>query len=343
VRRRPTLIVALAAAVVTFTVGAALIPRPPALSEQTSGDPALVERVRELVAESPGVRDRLSVAVIDGDGTTTAHFGATDATEYEIGSVTKTVTGSLLADAIERGEVEATTPLDELLDVGTGPVASVTLEQLATQSSGLPRLAGGAGTLLKSIVAQYRASDPYGATVEELERQAREVELGDPGFLYSNFGFALLGQALAAAAGTDYGSLAADDSYAPDSVDDLRDDAPTGFTASGRPAGAWTLGADSPAGSVRSTTADLERYLRAQLDGSAPGAAATGPRAPVGEGEEIGYAWFTTEDGVTWHNGGTGGFTSWIGFDRESGRAVIVLNGTTTTVDDLGFALMEED
>lgn len=348
-RTRTILVAAVAAALATAVIGAAAIPRPPSLSTQTSGDDALIAEVRALIADRPGVRDRLSVAVIDGAEVRTATFGATEATEYEIGSVTKTVTASLLADAIERGEVTADTALGDLLDLGDSPAASVTLEELATQSSGLPRLPVSVGSVLSSIVANYRASDPYGSTLAELEADARGAKVGEKEFLYSNLGFALLGQALASAAGTDYPRLAEDrvfaplgmdDSYVPTSPAELRADAPTGYTAGGRAADAWTLGADAPAGSARSTLADMVAYVTAQRDGTAPGVAATEPVAPAGESGEIGFAWITTE-GVTWHNGATGGFTSWVGFDRESGRAVVVLNDTAAGVDDLGFALME--
>nr|WP_246376665.1 serine hydrolase domain-containing protein [Conyzicola lurida] len=299
----------------------------------------------------PGVRDRVSVAVIDGDDVREAHFGATNTTEYEIGSVTKTITAALLADAIDRGEVAADTPLGDLLELGSSPAASITLAELATQSSGLPRLAFGPAEFVSTLVTQYTASDPYGATVDELVAGARDADLGEKEYLYSNFGFALLGQALAVAANNDYPTLARervfeplgmDDTFAPTSTDDLSDDAATGYTASGRESDAWTLGADAPAGSVRSTLADMAVYARANLDETAPGVEATEPVAPAGEGSEIGYAWHTT-DGVTWHNGMTGGFASWVGFDRDTGRAVVVLNNTAASVDELGFALMEED
>ncbi|WP_165069639.1 serine hydrolase domain-containing protein [Marisediminicola senii] len=350
-RPRRVLLAAIAAGLVTALLGAAAIPRPPSLSADVSGDDELIDTVHQLLADDPGVRDRLSVAVIDGGTVRTAHFGAMDATEYEIGSVTKTITGSLLADAIERGEVRADTPLGDLLDLGTSPAASITLDELATHSSGLPRLPMSLGMIVSAIVSQYRASDPYGATIAELEQSARDTELGEREFVYSNFGFALLGQALAEAAGTDYATLAEErvlgplgmaHSYVPTTPAGLRDDAPTGYSVAGRPADAWTLGADAPAGSARSTLADMIAYTIAQRDGAAPGSAATEPMAPAGESGEVGYAWLTT-DGVTWHNGGTGGFTSWVGFDRESDRAVVVLNGTAATVDDLGFGLMATD
>ena len=343
-------VVAAAAAVAVFVAGALLIPRPPQLSDDTGGDAALVSEVRRLLEPHPGVRDRLSVAVIDGADVRVAHFGATDDTEYEIGSVTKTVTGSLLADAVERGEVDGATPLGDLLDLGGSDAASITLDELATQSSGLPRLPLSAGMVVSAIVANFRASDPYGSTLADLEADARASAVGEKEYLYSNFGFALLGQALVVAAGADdYESLAADrvfgqlgmaDSYAPDSVEGLRGTAVSGSTATGRTADPWTLAADSPAGSARSTLADMVVYARAQLDGTAPGVDATEPRAGIGGDGRIGYAWVTT-DGVTWHNGQTGGYSSWVGFDREADRAVVVLNATSVSVDELAFALMD--
>lgn len=51
--------------------------------------------------------DRLSVATCPAGQWQTAHFGASDALAYELGSVTSTFTASLVALAIERGEVTA--------------------------------------------------------------------------------------------------------------------------------------------------------------------------------------------------------------------------------------------
>jgi len=66
------------------------------------------------------VRDRVSVATIDGDTVTYAHFGANNDTEYEIGSITKTVTSLLLADAIPRGAIVIKHPLDIVGREGIG-------------------------------------------------------------------------------------------------------------------------------------------------------------------------------------------------------------------------------
>ena len=74
-------------------------PNPPALSIVVTGDASLAARARPLLS---GALDRVSLAVIDGGTVTYAGFGADEQTEYEIGSLTKTMTAMLLADAIER-------------------------------------------------------------------------------------------------------------------------------------------------------------------------------------------------------------------------------------------------
>jgi len=93
-------------------VGVLARPSPPSLSTTVTGDAELAARARPLL---PGALDRVSIAVVDGPAVTYAHFGADEHTEYEIGSLTKTFTGQLLADAIERGEVTADTRAGALL------------------------------------------------------------------------------------------------------------------------------------------------------------------------------------------------------------------------------------
>src|ERR671938_1219679 len=94
--------VALALAALIALGGAFTRPSPPSLSTTVTGDADLAARARPLLS---GALDRVSMAVVDGPSTTYASFGADEHTAYEIGSVTKTFTALLLADAIQRGEV----------------------------------------------------------------------------------------------------------------------------------------------------------------------------------------------------------------------------------------------
>ena len=349
-KRRATLVVAALLAAATVTVGAVSAPRAAAPSTDTSGDAALVERVRPLLE---GARGSVAVALIDGGDVDYAFFGSDENTDFEIGSVTKTFTGSLLADAIERGEVRADERLGDVLPLDGAPAADVTLEELATHTSGLPRIATGGADMIGSLWATFRHQDPYGADVDGLIEQARTATLDGRGkHAYSNLGVALLGQALAEAAGLDYADLVQErildplgmkDSYAPITPAGLRPGFHTGMNAQGHPEAPWTMSASAPAGGIRSTITDMTAYAQAQLDNTAPGASALEPRLDAGDGLRIGFNWFTSEvdsKELQWHNGGTGGYSSIVVLDRSSDRAVVVLSNTAASVDAVGFDLL---
>ncbi|WP_150254851.1 serine hydrolase domain-containing protein [Nocardiopsis deserti] len=342
--RRGPVAVACAVAVLVVVLGIAVRPHTPTLSAEESGDPGLLDRARPLLSE--GVRDRVSVIEVDGGRVSFAHFGADEGTDYEIGSVSKAMTGMLLADAIERGEVAADTRLGELVDLDGAPAADVTLAELSSHRSGLPRLSTRVLDVVVSTAASYLGNDPYPYDHDTLVAQVAAAELSDRGEShYSNMGTAILGQALANAAGTDYATLlrerlldplGMDDTTLPDSGEDLPEDATMGYTDRGRAADPWLARAYAPMGGVRSTPADMARFAGALLEGTAPGTAALEPRWDDGNGGRIGFAWITQEHGgteVTWHNGGTGGFSSMVALDREGGRAVLAFGNTTTGLE----------
>ena len=104
----------------------------------------------------------------------------------------------------------------------------------------------------------------------------------------------------------------------------------------------------APAGGVRADVADMARLARALLIGEAPGVDALRPRADLAP-DRIGWAWLSRPDPVTgrtvvWHNGGTGGFTSFLGVDRQAGVAVVVLSavGAPDETTPAGFALLRQ-
>ena len=71
----------------------------------------------------------------------------------------------------------------------------------------------------------------------------------------------------------------------------------------------------------------------------------TRSRTSPGPAVRIGAAWITLEHhdrAITWHNGGTGGFRSWLGLDRRAGTGVAVLSATSRSVDRHGFELLAE-
>lgn len=346
-RRRTLLAFALAALVAL--PGVLARPSPPSLSTQVTGNAALAALARPHLH---GALDRVSIAVIDGATVTYAHFGANEQTEYEIGSLTKTFTALLLADAIQRGEVTAETKIGTLLPLGNTPVADVTLAELASHRSGLSAQGMNLKDRILFVVRYLRHRNPFVQDVEGVLAIARKATLTQRGeFVYSNLGAALLGQGLAAAAKMDYPQLVQDrlfkplgmsESSLPLTAAQLPSDAPTGYSATGIAEAPWTINGWAPAGGVRSTTADLVRYVQALLDGSAPGIDALTPRWKFGD-IQIGYAWITRESqaqSITYSNGLTGGFISKIILDRSRQRAVIILSNTAAPVDEAAKSLL---
>ncbi|WP_307807129.1 serine hydrolase domain-containing protein [Naasia sp. SYSU D00057] len=317
-----------------------------------AGDQHLLSAVRRRLGSRHAV---VGAATISADGLAVAVAGADLDADFEIGSISKGITGLLYVDALDRGEVTEETRLGELLPLEGSAAADVTLASLSTHTSGLPGLPPGAEPLRRTIRLLRHGANPYGESREELLAQAAGVRLAAPRPRYSNFGFELLGHAVAAAAGRSYSALlreriavplGLDSMYVPSLRSDLRPTALLGRSRSGRPRDPWTGEGIAPAGGIRSSAGDLGRLAQALLDGSAPGTSALDPvRNFTGPAVRIGAGWLTTQvkgRPIVWHNGGTGGFRSWLGLDREAGTAVVLLTATAESVDRHGLLMLQQ-
>lgn len=286
-------------------------------------------------------------------------------TLFEIGSVTKVFTALALARLAVAGTVDLDEPLRELLPAGAvvpsrGGV-EITLRHLATHTSGLPRLPK--GMLWEALLHPHRP-DPYaGCSTDFLLQGLARIRLGaTPGrrFRYSNLGAGLLGLALAYRAGTDYETLIVREICAPlgmtDTVVALDGERSARFAQGhlrpDRPAAPWNLADLAGAGGLSSTAADLVTFLRAQLDPGSGGLAEAIRLSRSVEHRMNPFAWIhlgwmgqrlhPRQGGhlQIWHNGGTGGFVSFVGFDPEKEVGVVVLGNTTRSVDGPGFDLL---
>ncbi|MFC4602094.1 serine hydrolase domain-containing protein [Rhodococcus kronopolitis] len=341
-----------AACVVALTVGAA--PAAAALAPFTGeGDARLAEVARPILDRTP--QDAAAVAYIDSSGARYAYFGATKDSEYEIGSITKTFTAELFADAVARGEVREDTKVGELLPVGGTPVADVTLIELASHRSGLPQFALTPDMAMGGIAWKLEGKNPFTFDREALLNQARWSPLVGRGLVvsYSTLGYALLGQAVAAAAHTDYSTLLRErmfdrlgmsHTWLPSTAADLPADVSTGVDAQGRPQDPWPLDAYSPAGGVRSTLPDMARYASALLDETVPGSSAMTPRWDKIGGTRGGMTWtILNRDGreYTMHAGETGGFLGVIVMDRARHRAVVIQTNRLGDIENRGIDLLD--
>ena len=208
----------------------------------------------------------------------------------------------LLADAVRRGEVTPDTKVGELLPLRDAPIADVTLAELASHRSGLSAQGMAPNDAIPFALRYLKHRDPFTQDVNGVLAVASQATLTNRGgFVPSNLGAAVLGHALAAAAHVDYAGLAREHLFTPLGTSatslpltagNLPSGALTGYSAAGVAEAPWTINGWAPAGGARSTTADMARYARALLDGTAPGIHALTPRWELGV-QQIGYAWHT--------------------------------------------------
>jgi CubicO group peptidase (beta-lactamase class C family) len=239
-------------------------------------------------------------------------------------------------------EVAAAGPVtaDAVFELGSITKA-VTGLLLASHTSGLPRLP----LALLRRVGFTNVTDPYAATtVPELVADLATVRLRRPRVRYSNLGAALLGQALAARAGTPYEQLVEERVLRPLGVEEVwARDAPTvaqPHDRRGRPVPPWELGAYAPAGCLRGTVRGALALSTACLAPPPAMAEAVAlaltPRAG-GRALEVGLGWLRSpaEKGVRmwWHNGGTHGMRSFTAFIPEQGRAVAAVSNGSRGVE----------
>lgn len=280
-------------------------------------------------------------------------------TVFEIGSITKTFTAAILADMVAKREVALDEPVANLLPAGTKVPArdgkQITLLDLATQTSGLPRLPGNMViTDVKNPYASYTTAMMY----DFLASYSLPRGIGAQ-YEYSNLGMGLLGHALSVRAGKDYESLVTERVLAPLGMRDtrialtsgMRSRLAPGHDGGGQAQGLWDLPAIAGAGALRSTVSDMLKYVRANADSTSKPLGsvlalthATRRPGPVPQ-VSIGLAWHrtTTPGGrtVIWHNGGTGGYRSFAGYDEATGLGVVVLTNTAVGVDDIALHLLD--
>ena len=310
--------------------------------------------VKERLGASPS--HGIVVGLLDADGRRRVVAVSVPADRvFEIGSITKTFTGSILATMVTDGSVRLDDPVAKYLPASVRVPArnghQITLLDLATQSSGLPRL--------PSNMAPRDQANPYADySVAQMYAFLSSYELPrDPGetYEYSNLGVGLLGHALALKAGVSYEELVRRRVLAPLGMREtaitltpaLKARVAPGHDAEGHVVPNWDLPTLAGAGALRATAQDMLTYLAANLDTAGPFRMARVSRRAAGAATmTIGLAWHILARpagaSIIWHNGGTGGYRSFTGFDPVRKVGVVVLTNANIGADDIGFHLLDD-
>jgi CubicO group peptidase (beta-lactamase class C family) len=278
---------------------------------------------------------------------------------FEIGSITKTFTGLLLAIADEKGEAKLDDAVEKFLPNGLklrdSAGAPIRMVDLATQRSGLPRLAP---NMLpkdpKNPYADYSEADLLDFVKNFTATRERNAE-----YEYSNVGFGLMGYVLVRAAkAASFEALLTERVLKPLNMGSTTSDAKRfaerlvqPHDANVRPTPAWELPlAHAGAGAMRSTAGDIGRYVEAVAtlkDSSLSKAislAVTTREAGPGRINPIGLAWMSIPfAGRTFmnHDGGTFGSSSSLMVDREAKEGVFIVANTSVKLTDIALHLMD--
>ncbi len=265
----------------------------------------------------------------------------TATTEFEIGSITKVFTTTLLALYAQRQTVKLDAPLQNYVPQGVTVPSfggrQITLVDLATHTSGLPRQPPMHGD-------SYSPAEMFAFLSSYRLQRAPGTQ-----FLYSNLGVALLAQAIAQATGIPWEQLVRQEITAklgmPDTRLKLDDEERTrlaaGYNRAGRPAkeNMPTWPAFNGAGALFSTITDMQRFLAwnmGEVKGALPDSLLDDlhksrfalPRRGAG----VGLAWQVVPLGgdlsVVWKNGGTLGYASYIGFVPQTHTGVVLLTNS---------------
>lgn len=277
---------------------------------------------------------------------------------FEIGSISKVFTSTLLAHRVLEGEMDLSAPIQEYIDF---PIKNkdITIRQLANHTSGLPRLPSNLDLEKTDPFNPYK---DYDTTALKFYLQNDMKLDNDPGenYSYSNLGAGLLGYILELQSGLSYEELLQKNIASPytmesTTTDRLKVDSilVQGIDGNGKATSNWDLNVLVGAGGIVSNAIDLSKFALAQFNKENKALVLT--REQTFEVPEyklgLGLAWniIQPDTSHTWymHNGGTGGYTSMLALDVENKNGVIILSNVSAfhkqsrNIDQIALGLMK--
>lgn len=312
-------------------------------------------------------RTQLSIAMVENNKVTftgieryndTLNFTDNSLKIFEIGSISKVFTSTLLANLIQNHKVGLSDQMNSCINIPLCSCDTFTLQQLANHTSGLPRLPAN----LNLATVDFR--NPYKNYSEEdlLEYLSNDTTVRNPPgekYEYSNLGAGLLAYLLEKKEGSDYETLLRKYifekygmSHSTTLKKDINEELVSGLDAGGNETPNWYFNVLVGAGGILSNVSDLTKFAQAQFDPTDAVLKLTRESTfKVNDGMEIGLGWHILhpEPGKTWywHNGGTGGYTSSFAIDVENKTAVVILSNVSAfnpnrqKIDDLCFGLIK--
>lgn len=263
---------------------------------------------------------------------------------FEIGSITKVFTSTVLASLVENKKIKLTDEINSYYPFAFKNNIKLTFESLANHTSGLPRLPENLD--LSNNTNPYKS---YGkAKIEEYLKSFLKLEAKPyTKYSYSNLGAGLLGYTLGLSQKTSFQSLLQKkifDKYrmtnSITTSQNLGNRLVKGLNKNGEAVSNWDFDALFGAGGILSTTEDLSKFINAQFNPQNKELELTRKTTFEINGDtKIGLGWHKPEsknaEDLFWHNGGTGGYSSSIFMKVKERTAVIVLSNVFDANDKI--------
>lgn len=334
-------------------------------AQKTTISEEVKENIKSRVDD--GINTGIVVGIINSNGKTFHSYGVKslksnevvdEYSVFEIGSISKTFTGILLADMVMKGEVKLEDPLQKYLPAGiTAPTRngeSIKLVNMSNHTSSLPRMPD-----------NFTPANPANPYIDYSEKQLYDFldgyeltrDIGSE-YEYSNYAVGLLGHVISDKVQMTYEELMLEIIAKPLGLKNTR----IVFTpkmkknlamghSSGLEVENWDLTTLAGAGAIRSTAVDMITYLAANMGLQKSSLYSAMQLAQKNSGTKdsspiVGLGWHTMvldENEIIWHNGGTGGYRAFVGFIKGGDKGVVVLSNSNASVDDIGIHLLNPE
>lgn len=287
----------------------------------------------------------------------TIQFAENSQNIFEIGSITKVFTSTLLASLVQEGQLQLKDSIQSYLDFDIKTDKKTSFQQLANHTSGLPRLPSNMNIFTTDPNNPYKNYDTQKLRAYLTEKIKIKHAPGTQ-YGYSNLGVGILGFVLATYSGQSYEDLLQKRIFSKYGMlhstterAKVVDDLIQGLNPNGKITSNWDLGALAGAGAILSSVSDLSKFALAQFDTQNEALILTQqPTFTINDNMKIGLGWHLLKakngNKLIWHNGGTGGYTSSMTLDVISQNGVIILSNVSAfhkkmgNIDKLCFGLV---
>jgi CubicO group peptidase (beta-lactamase class C family) len=309
----------------------------------------------------------VSIGVFKEEKITVYNYGETEkgnkqlpaaATIYEIGSISKTYTAILLADAVKKGKIKLDDPVNKYLPDSI-PLLQynnkvITVQMLSNHSSAIPYMPDNFNK--PGIDGQNSFKDYNNADLFSFLKHLKLTREPGAKYEYSNTAVGLLGVILEKINKKSFAVLITETICNPLGMKDTKQTLlqkdlvrfAKGYADNGNANASWDFLSLAAAGCIRSTVNDMMKYLKANINTKNPSLQAAMQLShkvtSEKDNQKVALGWHILKPGndeIVFHNGQTGGYHAYMAFNKEKKIGIVILSNCALSMDAAGNELMK--